>query len=223
MTFTPEQKAELGKPLNSANVKTRDQGRSTLSYVEAWHVIAEANRIFDFDAWDRETISNVCVSERERKVGKGQYEKDGWGVTYIAKVRITVGGVVREGTGAGHGIDVDLGLAHESAAKESESDAMKRALMTFGNPFGLALYDKTQANVTDDTPPKPSARPVEVPKTFNAYLTSLTSAKTLGEAQAAFAIIWKSDLSSEDKVTLQAAYEAQKVRIATPDFSGLEA
>lgn len=74
-----------------------------------------------------------------------------------------------------------------------------------------------------DTPPKPSARPVETPKDFNSYLTSLTSAKTLGDAQAAFAIIWKSDLSSEDKVTLQAAYEAQKVRIATPDFSGLEA
>lgn len=222
MTFTPEQKTELGKPLNSANVKTREQGRSTLSYVEAWHVIAEANRIFDFDAWDRETISNVCVSERERKIGKGQYEKDGWGVTYIAKVRITVGGVVREGTGAGHGIDVDLGLAHESAAKESESDAMKRALMTFGNPFGLALYDKTQANVTDDTPPKPSARPVEAPKNFNAYLTSLTSAKTIDDAKAAFAIIWKSDLSQKDKATLQDAYEAKKVEIATPNFDGME-
>jgi hypothetical protein len=30
---------------------------------------------------------------------------------------------------------------------------MKRALMTFGNPFGLALYDKTQANVVASAPP----------------------------------------------------------------------
>jgi len=30
----------------------------------------------------------------------------------------------------------------------------KRALATFGNPFGLALYDKDQAHVT-----KPAARP----------------------------------------------------------------
>jgi DNA repair and recombination protein RAD52 len=44
---------------------------------------------------------------------------------------------------------VDLGQAHESAIKEAETDAMKRALMTFGNPFGLALYDKEQANVCD--------------------------------------------------------------------------
>jgi hypothetical protein len=27
---------------------------------------------------------------------------------------------------------------------------MKRALMTFGNIFGLALYDKTQENVVDE-------------------------------------------------------------------------
>ena len=30
---------------------------------------------------------------------------------------------------------MDLGQAHESAIKEAETDAMKRALMTFGNPF----------------------------------------------------------------------------------------
>jgi hypothetical protein len=59
--------------------------------------------------------------------------------------------VVREGSGAGHGIDVDLGQAHESALKEAETDAMKRALMTFGNPFGLALYDKAQRQVSSAT------------------------------------------------------------------------
>src|SRR5690606_8727621 len=67
-------------------------------------------------------------------------------------VRVTVGEIVREGVGSGHGIDVDVGLAHESAIKEAETDAMKRALMTFGNPFGLALYDKEQANVGQGEP-----------------------------------------------------------------------
>jgi hypothetical protein len=43
---------------------------------------------------------------------------------------------------------VDLGLAHESAIKEAETDAMKRALVTFGNAFGLALYDKSQRQVS---------------------------------------------------------------------------
>ena len=36
--------------------------------------------------------------------------------------------------------------AHESAIKEAETDAMKRALRSFGNTFGLALYDKNVAD-----------------------------------------------------------------------------
>jgi recombination DNA repair RAD52 pathway protein len=31
--------------------------------------------------------------------------------------------------------------------KAAESDALKRAFVTFGNVFGLALYDKAQRNV----------------------------------------------------------------------------
>jgi hypothetical protein len=42
---------------------------------------------------------------------------------------------------------VTLGEAHENALKEAETDATKRALTTFGNLFGLALYDKAQAGV----------------------------------------------------------------------------
>jgi DNA recombination protein Rad52 len=118
-----------------------------VSYLEGWQVIAQANRIFGFDGWQRQTIAVRCVAQAERPIGREQ--KPGWGVTYTAWVRVTViaGGLtplVREGSGAGHGIDVDLGQAHESARKEAETDAMKRALMTFGNPFGLALYDKQQ-------------------------------------------------------------------------------
>lgn len=146
--FSDHQKSLLSDKLDSAHIKSREQAGRKLYYIEGWHAIAEANRIFGFDAWTRETLDIRVVSERERKVGKAQ--KDGWSVSYVARVRVTVGGVVRDGLGAGHGVDVDLGLAHESAIKEAETDAMKRALMTFGNPFGLALYDKTQANVASE-------------------------------------------------------------------------
>lgn len=143
--FNERQIEQLKAPLNRAFVKEREQSGRKLSYIEGWRAIEEANRIFGFDAWNRETLDLRLVSERERKIGKQL--KDGWGVTYTAKVRITIGTIVRDGVGSGHGIDVDLGLAHESAIKEAETDAMKRALMTFGYPFGLALYDKEQANV----------------------------------------------------------------------------
>jgi len=155
MAFTPEQLEALRAPLSRADVRTRSQSGRQLSYIEGWHAIAEANRIFGFDAWDRQLLELRMVSERERLIGRDQ--KPGWGVSYLATVRITVGSITRDGTGAGHGIDTDLGLAHESAIKEAETDAMKRALMTFGNPFGLALYDKEQREVESTPSPAPTA------------------------------------------------------------------
>jgi DNA recombination protein Rad52 len=148
--FSERQVAALSAPLDRANVRQREQGRSRVSYLEGWQVIAEANRIFGFDGWERSTLISRCVAEHERPIGRDR--KSGWGVTYIARVRITITAgnrtLIREGSGAGHGIDGDLGLAHESALKEAETDATKRALMTFGNPFGLALYDKQQRQVS---------------------------------------------------------------------------
>lgn len=159
MSFTSEQATALAADLSRAHVKGRQQAGRTLSYIESWHAIAEANRIFGFDGWQSETIECRLVSERERGGGK-----DGWTVSYVARVRVTVWAgkrrLVREGVGAGHGIDRDLGQAHESAIKEAESDSRKRALMTFGNPFGLALYDKAQASVTNAPPDRaPVAKP----------------------------------------------------------------
>src|SRR6185295_6119469 len=152
MSFSADTKAALAAKLPSSAVKSRKQGGRDVSYIEGWHAIDEANRIFGFDGWTRETVDIKCVSEKERSIGKTN-PKPGWGVSYTAKVRVVAFAgdtiVTREGIGAGHGIDVDLGQAHESAIKEAETDAMKRALMTFGNPFGLALYDKTQSNVGD--------------------------------------------------------------------------
>lgn len=210
MTFSPEQIAALEAPLNSAHVAERNQAGRKLSYIEGWHAIAEANRIFGFDAWDRQTVEIRCVAERERKIG--QQQKDGWSVSYIAKVRVTVGERTREGVGAGHGIDVDLGLAHESAIKEAETDAMKRALMTFGNPFGLALYDKTQANVSDEPEPprKPAAPPVD-------HLALINAAKTLDAAQSAFKAAWRSTDDGDKQASYKAAYDARKLALA-PDY-----
>jgi recombination DNA repair RAD52 pathway protein len=161
--FTEDQLDHLSNTLDPNAVSERNQSGRSLSYVEAWHAIAEANRIFGFSQWDRETVEMRLVQEADTIIGKGrQYEKPGFAVSYIAKVRITVRAgdevVIREGTGAGHGIDASVGQAHESACKEAESDAMKRALMMFGNPFGLALYDKTKANVATPRETKANSR-----------------------------------------------------------------
>ena len=133
MEFSKEQVEKLNQPILAANVKEREAGwggkDNQLAYVEGYHVIAEANRIFGFGGWSSETIETTCVQNEPRAV------------SYIAKVRITVGDVIREGTGAGHGNQSNHGNNHESAIKEAETDARKRAFMQFGNQFGLSLYN----------------------------------------------------------------------------------
>lgn len=137
-TMNEQQKQLLSEPLQKSAVKERSGGGGrSLSYIEGWHAIAEANRIFEFDGWASETVSMECVGN------------DGGTVSYVCKVRVTVDGIIREGWGAGHGRGGSAGDRHESAVKEAETDARKRALMTFGNQFGLALYDKTKSNVQD--------------------------------------------------------------------------
>ena len=125
------------------HVKTRNANGTDLHYVEGWHVIAEANRIFGYDAWDRRTLASHCVWSGPA----GAYH----GAAYTAKVRVSVRAgditIVREGSGTGEGRAPTPGQAHELALKGAETDATKRALATFGNPFGLALYDREQAGV----------------------------------------------------------------------------
>ena len=134
MSFNEEQKKLLNQKIDQKNVTFRPGGGGQkLAYVESWHVIQEANRIFGFDGWNSETLEAGLVSEDDNCV------------SYIAKVRITVGDVIREGYGSGHGRMGSIGEKHESAIKEAESDARKRALMQFGDQFGLSLYDKDKA------------------------------------------------------------------------------
>jgi DNA recombination protein Rad52 len=138
MPFAEAQIGQLSGKLLERHVKSREEGGIVLSYVEGWHVIAEANRIFGFDGWDREMIAADCVWQYGRSAIKT--------CAYTARVRIRVRAgdtlVHRDGSGVGHGNGATLGEAHERALKEAETDATKRALTTFGNLFGLALYDK---------------------------------------------------------------------------------
>jgi len=135
-------KALKGK-LKAAHVRTREENGKELSYIEGWFTIAEANRIFGFDGWNRETMDSVCVWQGRSGGRRVCY--------YTAKVKVSVhteGRILtREGSGFGGGSGDNPGEAHEVAIKEAETDAMKRALMTFGNRFGLALYDPEQKGV----------------------------------------------------------------------------
>jgi DNA recombination protein Rad52 len=140
MSFTPEQIAHLQAPLDQRHVKPPPQGKYG-SYVDGHHVLSEANRIFGFDGWGYEITMLTLCSRVECNDSRGNPQVR---VGYRCTVKATVGGVTREGAAVGTGMakPENEADAHESALKEAETDALKRALRSFGNTFGLALYDK---------------------------------------------------------------------------------
>src|SRR5690348_15059637 len=106
MAFSEAQTRLLSGKLNRRHVRSR----------EGWDVIAEANRVFGFEGWDREIVWCECVWEDGRRDPKA--------CAYAARVRIRVragdGTVCREGSGVGNGTGPTLGEAHENALKEAE-------------------------------------------------------------------------------------------------------
>jgi len=136
MGFSAKQVQALRRNVNRRSIRTRAVNGRELSYIEGWFAISEANRIFGFDHWNRETIESRCVLTREHR---GTFL-----VIYIARVRITVRAgeatIIREGHGSGEGRGLSPGEVHDVALKAAETDATKRALATFGRPFGLDLY-----------------------------------------------------------------------------------
>ncbi len=144
MAFSEKQARALRAKLSHKHVRTRPTQAGALSYIEGWHAISEANRIFGYEGWDRQTQSPQCLWSDIRK---GETA-----CLYSTKVRISVRAgemtAIREGIGTGFGQSASAEAAHEIAVKAAETDATKRALATFGNPFGLALYSKDHAQVT---------------------------------------------------------------------------
>ena len=148
MGFTAKQLQALRRGLSSRHVRTREVNGRELSYIEGWYAISEANRIFGFDGWSRETVDSRCVLARENR---GSFL-----AIYVAKVRITVQAdgaiIVREGHGSGEGRGASPGEVHDIALKAAETDATKRALATFGKPFGLELYRKDKKGILEHSP-----------------------------------------------------------------------
>jgi len=141
MGFSAKQLSALKRNLAGRQIRTREAHGRELSYIEGWFAMSEANRIFGFDGWSRETLDSKCVLARENR---GVFT-----VVYTAKVRITVQAegstIIREGHGSGEGRGASPGEIHDIALKAAETDATKRALATFGRPFGLELYRQSRA------------------------------------------------------------------------------
>jgi len=142
--FSKTQLGRLTGKLDRRHVRSREVEGRSVDYIEGWFAIAQANAIFGFAGWDREMTHFERIFERTRG--------DVTSCAYVARVRIRVRAgrttIVREGSGLGSATANSSGEAHDVALKAAETDATKRALATFGNGFGLGLYDKEQNGVS---------------------------------------------------------------------------
>jgi hypothetical protein len=153
MGLSAKQVRSLRRQPDHRFIRTREANGRELTYLEGWYAISEANRIFGFDGWNRETVESKCVLTRENR---GTFL-----AVYIARVRVTVHAdgatIIREGHGTSEGRGTSPGEVHDIALKAAETDATKRALATFGRPFGLELYRGGKATSQQKPLPVPSS------------------------------------------------------------------
>ena len=154
--FNKNQLTNLNQELDLNRIKTREKGNINLSYIEGFDVIDTANLIFGYGNWSYLISSLTQVSQE-------QNHNQNFVVCYKAVVKLIVKddnhskSIFRQDVGFGTGTAKTLADSHENAGKEAVTDALKRAMRSFGNQFGNSLYDKTknhQAN-NESIPSKP--------------------------------------------------------------------
>ena len=114
--------------------------------------------------------------------------------------------------------DTSPGEVHDIALKAAETDATKRALSTFGKPFGLALYGKGKTPSAAKAP-APEAQPVDpnghialpatIPRQFLGRLATTVGVKISGSR----------DLASRTRIQADqhdAASDSRRLRSIVP-------
>lgn len=226
MVFTTKQVRELKRDIDPRHVRQREVSGRELSYIEGWHAITEANRIFGFEGWNRETLDTKCVISREQR-GR-------WQALYVIRVRIQVNAkgslVVREGQGTGQGFAESIGEAHDIAVKTAETDATKRALATFGAPFGLTLYGRGKAeHAADGSGPGPhighgesavQGRPAQKrPQTRSARGVALPPDDTTPVPRPSRYYGRRADLVTRDRALPAASFDVKRASTVPPPIA----
>ncbi len=179
--FNDNQIKTLNNELDSSRIKTREKGNINLSYLEGFDVIETANSIFGFGNWSYNVSKLEQVSQ---EVNSNQNHV----VCYKAIVKILVENnqhtqsISREDVGFGSGIAKTLADCHENGAKEAITDALKRALRSFGNQFGNSLYDKTRNHNTQNQANNSNSN--KVPSSTNVSNTTATSSNNRSNTQS---------------------------------------
>lgn len=185
---SPEERdplALLAQPLDPSRVRMRESGRGGVPYLEGYDLIATANRIFGFGGWAYRI--DEC---RPTSTAQGA-------LMYVATCTVEALGVRRTDVGfgivelpsRGNNAGIDTPQAHETAFKGAATDALKRALRSFGAQFGNDLYDKegpARGNASREAPRgrgSDSGRRNEGPKNGTGKVTNVGELLTWARAE----------------------------------------
>jgi DNA repair and recombination protein RAD52 len=130
--------SQLDKQLGPEYISSRPGASGQkVHYLAAEKVINLANEVFGFNGWSS-AIQNIQIDF----VDENQNGRISLGLSVIVRVTLK-DGTFHEDVGYGH-IENCKGkaAAFEKAKKEGTTDALKRALRTFGNILGNCIYDK---------------------------------------------------------------------------------
>ena len=158
--LSPNVNDVLRQPLDPALVSERKgRGGRRFSYIEGHTAIDQANQVFGYGGWGYELVGEVTLREFKS------------GAAYSATVRVTVPGASSRTDVGFQPVSDDSAEGHETAYKGAVTDALKRALRSFGDRFGNGLYGDPPTS-TGQSRPQPRPRSDQRPAPASAARSS---------------------------------------------------
>jgi len=154
--LAPRVTEALAQPLDPQLVSQRKgRGGRMFDYVEGHTAIDQANRIFGFGGWGFELISDVTLRQIELTDSRtGEVTST---AAYSAVVRVSVPGAPSRSDVGFQPVTDETPQGHETAYKGAVTDALKRALRSFGDRFGNGLYGDPPTQTRTERVSEPDA------------------------------------------------------------------
>jgi len=160
--LAPRLTEALAQPLDPQLVAQRKgRGGRQFDYIEGHTAIDQANKIFGFGGWGFELVGDVSLRHVEQVDSRtGEVRRS---AAYSAMVKVTVPGAPSRTDVGFQPVTDDSPEGHETAYKGCVTDALKRALRSFGDRFGNGLYGDPPTTARHGRTPEPPQEPRHQP------------------------------------------------------------
>ena len=162
MGFSAKQLQALRRPLDGQAIRTRESHGRELSYIEGWYAFRKPIGSLDSMPGAERRSKPAAYSPVKIAAPSSPSTLPKCG----SALQAAGSTIIREGHGSGEGRGTSPGEVHDIALKAAETDATKRALATFGKPFGLELYrkDKITSSISSTAVASVAASPPTQPR-----------------------------------------------------------